>query len=78
MNKIETLHGCDQEMRFLLKDYNYRCSFCHGEGLQSKKEAALTPDDYKFLFAIGEKKFIYYLMRGKIFYISDSCIFRKD
>ncbi len=47
-----------QEFRFLVtQSCNYSCVFCHGEGLQSKKEALLTSDDYRFLFTVGKEVF---------------------
>lgn len=47
-----------QEMRFLVtQSCNYDCTFCHGEGLQSKKNDLMTPEDYRFLFRVGKQYF---------------------
>jgi len=47
-----------QELRFVVtQKCNYDCTFCHGEGLQTPKEALLKPEDFRFIFAIGKKHF---------------------
>lgn len=46
----------NRELRFLVtQQCNYKCLFCHGEGLQSNKINKLTPDDIAFLFYIAKK-----------------------
>lgn len=40
-----------QELRLLVTQCcNFKCTFCHGEGLQSNKHDLLTPSDFAFLF----------------------------
>lgn len=47
-----------RELRFLVtQKCNYNCVFCHGEGLQSKKNDLLNPEDYRFLFSVGRDYF---------------------
>lgn len=47
-----------QELRFVVtQKCNYDCTFCHGEGLQTVKEALLAPQDFRFIFAVGKKHF---------------------
>lgn len=47
-----------REMRFLItKKCNYRCSFCHGEGLQSPKKDLLTAEDIGFIYSVGRDYF---------------------
>lgn len=47
-----------RELRFVVtQKCNYDCTFCHGEGLQTPKEALLKPEDFRFIFAVGKKHF---------------------
>ncbi|MDD3486755.1 MAG: radical SAM protein [Candidatus Moranbacteria bacterium] len=47
-----------RELRFIVaQKCNYDCTFCHGEGLQTPKEALLKPEDFRFIFNVGKKHF---------------------
>lgn len=46
------------ELRFIItQDCNYKCVFCHEEGLQWKHKNTLSPEDYKYLFLIWKEVF---------------------
>lgn len=46
------------ELRFLVTQRcNYKCVFCHGEGLQTPKFDMMTPDDICTMYVVGNKHF---------------------
>ncbi len=47
-----------QELRFLVTQRcNYDCTFCHREGLQTRKDDLLKAEDFRFIFAVAKKHF---------------------
>jgi len=43
----------DRDLRIILtKDCNYRCTFCHQEGVSHQLSKTLAPDDYVFLYDV--------------------------
>ena len=47
----------NRDLRLVLtKDCNYRCTFCHQEGVSHELLEALTNDDYLFLYETTKKK----------------------
>lgn len=47
----------EKEIRLLVtQDCNFRCEMCHGEGLQTEKEATMSPHDFAFVFKVGKEK----------------------
>lgn len=47
-----------RKLRFIVtQKCNYKCVFCHGEGLQSTKDDLLTPEDIRFIYSVGRKSF---------------------
>lgn len=42
-----------RDLRLLVtKSCNYKCKFCHGEGVPEQLASLLSPDDYAFLFSV--------------------------
>jgi len=75
VENVGEIVSSNQEMRFLVtQSCNYRCKFCHGEGLQSKKHNELVPDDFGFLFAVGKK----YFHMSTVTLTGGEPLFRKD
>lgn len=47
----------ERDLRLLVtKECNYKCIFCHGEGLLERVKSSLSPNDYAFLFSVANKK----------------------
>ena len=47
-----------RRMRFLLThNCNYRCRFCHNEGICEKKQESLTADDYEYLAKVAKENY---------------------
>ena len=45
-----------QELRLIVTQAcNYRCYFCHREGIKGIKKSLLDSEDYKYLFSVANK-----------------------
>lgn len=48
----------NRELRMVLtQKCNYKCTFCHGEGMQNIQQDKMNAQDYAFLFKVGKEYF---------------------
>lgn len=48
----------NRELRMVLtQKCNYKCTFCHGEGMQNTQQDKMNAGDYAFLFSVGKEYF---------------------